>query len=66
MNKHSTLPNADFFKTYLTLVMDRRALSLQEAIDFMFESYFCKDFTLFGLQTKQQFELAIQQLISKK
>ena len=66
MIKHPTLQNADFFKTYLTLVMDQRGLSLPEAVDFMFESYFCKNFALYGLKTKQQFELAIQQLSTKK
>lgn len=66
MIKHSTLQNADFFKTYLTLVMEQRAFSLSEAVDFMVQSYFCKNINLYGVKTKQQFELAIQQLSEKK
>ncbi|KOS68052.1 hypothetical protein AEA09_05455 [Lysinibacillus contaminans] len=62
MKKHSNLQNADYFKTYLTLVMDHRELSLQEAVDFMIQSYFSNNVELYGVQSKQQFELAIQQL----
>lgn len=62
MKKHSNLQNADYFKTYLTLVMDHRELSLQEAVDFMIQSYFSSNVELYGVKSKQQFELAIQQL----
>ena len=62
MKKHSNLQNADYFKTYLTLVMDHRELSLQEAVDFMIQSYFSNNVELYGVKSKQQFELAIQQL----
>lgn len=62
MKKHSNLQNADYFKTYLTLVMDHRDLSLQEAADFMIQSYFSNNLELFGIKPKQQFELAVQQL----
>lgn len=66
MKKHSNIQNADYFKTYLTLVMDHRAMSLQEAIDFMLQSYFCNNVELYGIKSKQQFELAIQQLSTQK
>ncbi|MFJ7666049.1 hypothetical protein ACIQXI_03015 [Lysinibacillus sp. NPDC097195] len=60
--KHAKVQNADYFKTYLTLLMDHRECSLQEAIDFMVTSYFCNNIELFGHKPKQQFELAIRQL----
>ncbi|WP_409370523.1 hypothetical protein [Lysinibacillus sp. 38-6] len=60
--KHAKVQNADYFKTYLTLIMDHRALSLQEAIDFMVTTYFCNNRELYGNKPKQQFEIAIQQL----
>jgi len=60
--KHAKVQNADYFKTYLTLIMDHRALSLQEAIDFMVTFYFCNNIELYGKTPKQQFEKAIQQL----
>ncbi|MFJ7405345.1 MULTISPECIES: hypothetical protein [unclassified Lysinibacillus] len=62
MIKHAKVQNADYFKTYLTLIMDHRAFSLQEAIDFMVSSYFFNNIELYGNKPKQQFELAIQQL----
>ncbi|MFJ7735435.1 hypothetical protein ACIQ2D_03735 [Lysinibacillus sp. NPDC097287] len=62
ITKHAHLQNADYFKTYLTLVMDHRDFSLQEAIDFMIQSYFNHNLELYGVKPKQQFELAIQQL----
>jgi len=60
--KHAKVQNADYFKTYLTLIMDHRELSLQEAIDFMMTSYFFNNIELYGKKTRQQFELAIEQL----
>ena len=60
--KHAKVQNADYFKTYLTLVMTHRELSLQEAVDFMVQSYFCNNIELYGKKPKQQFELAVQQL----
>ncbi|QPQ33317.1 hypothetical protein JNUCC51_19920 [Lysinibacillus sp. JNUCC 51] len=60
--KHAKVQNADYFKTYLTLVMENREYTLQEAVDFMVESYFCNNIELYGLKPKQQFEKAIQQL----
>ncbi|WP_337989451.1 hypothetical protein [Lysinibacillus sp. JNUCC 51] len=62
MIKHAKVQNADYFKTYLTLVMENREYTLQEAVDFMVESYFCNNIELYGLKPKQQFEKAIQQL----
>ncbi|WP_223556128.1 hypothetical protein [Lysinibacillus sphaericus] len=62
MIKHAKVQNADYFKTYLTLVMDHREFTLQEAIDFMVGSYFCNNIELYGEKPKQQFEIAIQQL----
>lgn len=62
IKKHAHFLNADYFKTYLTLVMDHRDLSLQEAVDFMIQSYFSYNLDLYGAKPKQQFELAIQQL----
>ena len=62
--KHVKVQNADYFKTYLTLVMEHREFSLQEAVDFMVESYFCNNIELYGKKPKQQFELAIQQLFA--
>lgn len=62
MIKHAKVQNADYFKTYLTLIMDHRELSLQEAIDFMMTSYFFNNIELYGKKTRQQFELAIEQL----
>ncbi|WP_235616278.1 hypothetical protein [Lysinibacillus parviboronicapiens] len=62
MIKHAKVQNADYFKTYLTLVMTHRELSLQEAVDFMVQSYFCNNIELYGTKPKQQFELAVQQL----
>ncbi|MFJ7953455.1 hypothetical protein ACIQZG_18275 [Lysinibacillus sp. NPDC096418] len=62
ITKHAHSQNADYFKTYLTLVMDHRDFSLQEAIDFMIQSYFYHNLELYGVKPKQQFELAIQQL----
>lgn len=66
MKKHSNIQNADYFKTYLTLVMDYQAMSLQEAVDFMLQSYFCNNVELYGIKPKQQFALAIQQLAEHK
>ena len=63
MINHANVLNADYFKTYLTLIMDHRELSLQEAIDFMVSSYFYHDIELYGKKSGQQFELAIQQLL---
>jgi len=60
--KHAKVQNADYFKTYLTLIMDHRELSLQEAIDFMITSYFFNNIELYGKKPRQQFELAIEQL----
>lgn len=60
--KHANVQNADYFKTYLSLVMERRELTLQEAIDFMMVSYFYHNLELYGVKPKEQFELAIQQL----
>jgi len=60
---HAKVQNADYFKTYLTLIMDHRELSLQEAIDFMMTTYFYNNIELYGEKPKEQFELAIQQLI---
>ncbi|MFF2795095.1 hypothetical protein [Lysinibacillus xylanilyticus] len=62
MIKHAKVQNADYFKTYLTLVMEHREYTLQEAVDFMVASYFCNNIELYGLKPKQQFEKAIQQL----
>lgn len=62
MKKHANVQNADYFKTYLTLVMDHRDLSLHGAIDYMIQSYFHNNIELYGIKPKQQFELAIQQL----
>lgn len=62
MNQHSYLQNADYFKTYLTLLMDHRDLSLQEAVNFMVQSYFNNNVELYGNKLRQQFEVAIQQL----
>ncbi len=62
MINHAKVQNADYFKTYLTLVMDHREFTLQEAVDFMVESYFSNNIELYGKKPKQQFELAIQQL----
>ena len=62
MIKHAKVQNADYFKTYLTLIMDHRELSLQEAIDFMITSYFFNNIELYGKKPRQQFELAIEQL----
>lgn len=66
ITKHAHLQNAEYFKTYLTLVMDHRDLSLQDAVDFMKHSYFSHNLELYGVKPKQQFELAIQQLSAKK
>ncbi|MCG7437290.1 hypothetical protein [Lysinibacillus fusiformis] len=66
MIKHTKIQNVDYFKTYLTLVMELREYTLQEAIDFMVKTYFCNRIELYGLKTKQQFEKAIQQLSVKK
>ena len=63
MINHANVQNADYFKTYLTLIMDHRELSLQEAIDFMMTTYFYNNIELYGVKPKEQFELAIQQLI---
>ncbi|KOY81474.1 hypothetical protein I6G82_05005 [Lysinibacillus macroides] len=60
--KHANVQNADYFKTYLSLVMERRELTLQEAINFMMASYFYHNIELYGVKPKEQFELAIQQL----
>ncbi len=60
--KHAKGQNADYFKTYLTLIMEHREYTLQEAVDFMVASYFCNNIELYGLKPKQQFEIAIQQL----
>lgn len=62
MIKHTKVQNTDYFKTYLTLIMEHREYTLQEAVDFMVETYFCNNIELYGLKPKQQFELAIQQL----
>ena len=62
MIKHTKGQNTDYFKTYLTLIMEHREYTLQEAVDFMVETYFCNNIELYGLKPKQQFELAIQQL----
>lgn len=62
MIKHTKVQNTDYFKTYLTLIMEHREYNLQEAVDFMVETYFCNNIELYGLKPKQQFELAIQQL----
>ena len=62
MINHANVQNADYFKTYLTLIMDHRELSLQEAIDFMMTTYFYNNIELYGEKPKEQFELAIQQL----
>ncbi|MCY9549530.1 hypothetical protein [Lysinibacillus xylanilyticus] len=62
MIKHAKVQNADYFITYLTLVMEHREYTLQEAVDFMVDSYFCNNIELYGLKPKQQFEKAIQQL----
>jgi len=60
--KHAKVQNANYFKTYLTLIMDHREYTLEEAVDFMVESYFCNNIELYGIKPKQQFEIAIQQL----
>ncbi|ACA41123.1 hypothetical protein J2D69_15330 [Lysinibacillus sphaericus] len=60
--KHANVQNADYFKTYLTLLMDHRELTLQEAIDFMLASYFYHNLELYGEKPREQFELAIRQL----
>lgn len=60
--KHAKVQNADYFKTYLLLVMEHREYSLQEAIDFMIASYFYHNIELYGVKPREQFELAIQQL----
>ncbi|TQR39903.1 hypothetical protein C7Y47_02280 [Lysinibacillus sphaericus] len=60
--KHTKVQNTDYFKTYLTLIMEHREYTLHEAVDFMVETYFCNNIELYGLKPKQQFELAIQQL----
>ena len=65
MINHANVQNADYFKTYLTLIMDHRELSLQEAIDFMMTTYFYNNIELYGVKPKEQFELAIQQLIRR-
>ncbi|KPN96133.1 hypothetical protein [Lysinibacillus sp. ZYM-1] len=60
--KHAKVQNADYFKTYLSLLMDHRELTLQEAIDYMLASYFVHNLELYGVKPREQFELAIQQL----
>ncbi|WP_230874991.1 hypothetical protein [Lysinibacillus cavernae] len=60
--KHANVQNADYFKTYLSLIMEHREFTLQEAIDFMVASYFYNNIELYGVKPKEQFELAIQQL----
>lgn len=60
--KHANVQNSDYFKTYLTLLMDHRELTLQEAIDFMLASYFYHNLELYGVKPREQFELAIRQL----
>lgn len=60
--KHANVQNADYFKTYLSLIMERRELTLQEAIDFMVASYFYHNIEHYGVKPREQFELAIQQL----
>lgn len=60
--KHAKVQNADYFKTYLSLIMELREFTLQEAIDFMIVSYFYHNIELYGKKPKEQFELAIQQL----
>lgn len=60
--KHAKVQNADYFKTYLSLIMELREFTLQEAIDFMIASYFYHNIELYGKKPKEQFELAIQQL----
>jgi len=52
--KHTKVQNTDYFKTYLTLIMEHREYTLQEAVDFMVESYFCNNIELYGLKPKQQ------------
>jgi len=60
--KHAKVQNVDYFKTYLSLVMEHRDYTLQEAIDFMLASYFYNNIELYGVKPREQFELAIQQL----
>ncbi|WP_342440972.1 hypothetical protein MHB65_15645 [Lysinibacillus sp. FSL K6-0075] len=60
--KHAKVQNADYFKTYLSLVMEHRDFTLQEAIDFMVASYFYHNIELYGAKPREQFELAIQHL----
>jgi len=60
--KHAKVQNADYFKTYLSLLMDHRELTLQQAIDYMLASYFDHNLELYGVKPREQFELAIQQL----
>lgn len=60
--KHANVQNADYFKTYLSLIMEHRKYTLQEAIDFMIASYFYHNLELYGVKPKEQFELAIHQL----
>lgn len=43
--------------------MDNRNYSLEEAIDYMTTSYFNENFEIYGTSYKEQFELAITQLV---
>ncbi|MEG0450819.1 MAG: hypothetical protein RR595_13265 [Lysinibacillus sp.] len=63
LTKHPNRLSSDFFQTYLTLIMDNRNYSLEEAIDYMTTSYFNENFEIYGTSYKEQFELAITQLV---
>ncbi|BDH63579.1 hypothetical protein CD30_15200 [Ureibacillus massiliensis 4400831 = CIP 108448 = CCUG 49529] len=56
---HSSTLTIEYFQSYIQLVMNSRELSLEEATQFIDQFFFSGDLLVYGTETKNNFELAI-------